>query len=167
MSPAGIDALTWFDDTKVVVCPTLFHWTEVDSVRLHPQTASGNLGPPATAELGINDEIDGGADEGHAPAPGPGHTAGVGMAVGVAVGVGLPTGEPTPTPSMLMVKAFLLAPLLIVSFAVFLPSDDGLKMIDTSQSSSAARLPTQFWEGVNSISEDATELISTGTELGF
>jgi hypothetical protein len=24
-SPAGIDAFSWFDETKLVVCPTAFH----------------------------------------------------------------------------------------------------------------------------------------------
>jgi hypothetical protein len=55
ISPDGIDAFTWFDETKLVVCPTPFHWTAVDPVRLHPQTARLTPGPPATAELGSND----------------------------------------------------------------------------------------------------------------
>ncbi|MFZ0678236.1 MAG: hypothetical protein WAN07_11110, partial [Candidatus Binatus sp.] len=86
-SPAGIDAFTWFEETKLVVCPTVFHWTAVDAVRLHPQTARATPGPPATAELGSNDRIDGGPDVGHAPGLGLAHAAAAGVAVGVAVGV--------------------------------------------------------------------------------
>ena len=98
---------------------------------------------------------------------------GVGVAVAVAVGVavmvsvGVATAVPAPSPFMLTLSGLLLALLTMVSFADFLPSDDGAKTTDTSQSPSAARLATQLPEGTNSGFADATEVTSIAIEFGL
>jgi hypothetical protein len=151
---------------------------------LHPQTASGTPGLPATAELGISEEIDGGPDVGHAPAPGLGHAAGVGSAVGVAVavavgvavvvgvgatvavGVEVGTGAPLPSPVIAILSDLPLA-LLIVKFADFLPSDNGVNTIDMSQRPSAAKLVTQSCEATNCPLDELMKLTSTAIEFGL
>src|SRR5208337_2746183 len=92
---------------------------------------------------------------------------GVAVGVAVAVAVGLGTGVPMPSPVMLTLSDLLLAPLTIVSFADFLPSDDAVKTIDTAQLPSAARLPTQLPEGTNSGPCGSIELISIAIEFGL
>ena len=89
----------------------------------------------------------------------------VGVAVAVAVGVG--TGEPLPSPFRLTSTGSALALLAIISFPDFLPSDDGVKTIDTTHSPPAGRLPTQLSDGTNSGSDDSIELISTAVEFGL
>jgi hypothetical protein len=122
---------------------------------LHPHTASGIAGAPATAELGINDRSVGGPDSGHAPGSGIGHDAAV------------TTGAPLPAPVILTSSALLLALLAIISFADFSPSDDGVNTIDTTQVPFAARLPTQLADGTNSGFDDAIELMSIAIEFGL
>jgi hypothetical protein len=85
MSEAGIDASSWLGETKFVVVVAPFQLTMDDDVKLHPKTAREKLPPPATAELGSNDEIVGAPDDGHA--------LGVGIGVGVRVGLGVGVGD--------------------------------------------------------------------------
>ncbi len=73
---------------------------------------------------------------------------------------------PLPAP-VILTMSDLLALLTIVKVADFLPSDDEVKTIETSQLPSAARLPTQLPAGTNSEFEDAAELISIGVEFGL
>ena len=117
--------LIWLDEMNWVDCATPFHRAVVDEVKLQPQIARGISGPPATAELGINDVAEGAPLDGHAPGLGFGHAAAVGVAVGVgvavAVAVAVPTALPLPVPLSPMLR--VLGPLLsIVSLADFLPS---------------------------------------------
>jgi hypothetical protein len=89
------------------------------------------------------------------------------VAVAVEVGVGLGTGVPLPSPFILTWSAFLLAALTIVSLADFLPSDDGVKTIDTSQLPFGAKLPTQLLEGLNCGFCDPIELTSIAIGFGL
>ena len=68
---------------------------------------------------------------------------------------------------MLTLRGLLLALSTIVSSADFLPSDDGVKTIDTTQVLSAARLPIQLSDGTNSGFDDAIELILIAFGLGL
>ncbi len=68
---------------------------------------------------------------------------------------------------MLTLSGLPLALLTIVNFADFLPSDDGVKTIDTTQSLPAARLPIQLADGTNSGFDDSIELILIGIEFGL
>ena len=91
---------------------------------------------------------------------------GVGVAVRVGVAVAV-SGAPLPSPFIFTLTDFLLALLPIVSFADFLPSDDGVKTTDTSQLLSAAKVPTHVVDGTNSGFEELTELISIDAEFGL
>ena len=68
---------------------------------------------------------------------------------------------------MLTLIALALALLTIISFPDFLPSDVGVKTIDTTQLLPAARLPIQLADGTNSEFDDVIELTSMAIGFGL